>query len=1183
MKWKTHLWIGLPALLLPLLLVAGSWWLLETTGGARWALRQVPGLQVQRVQGHLLGAMDLQGLRWQGGGNTLRVADLTWRWRLGALLWGELDFAELRLRGVALRLPPSPSQAPLPPLRWPALPVWSRLASLRISRLQVGQLQVFAGSVQSLALQHALATDLAWRHGRLLVPELILAFPQGRLHLAANANLVQRHLQCLGTWVQGPALRIAWGLNWHGVRDDLTQGPFAVQMEGAQPMVLTGLVRITPHHLGLPALRLVDPVLARPALGSALIALPAKTGEEARLASQWTGLLLRQTPSWLPPSALSLQLRLQGSSARYAGTLALTGDRALGDLQGALAGDAQGLRWQVGGALLGAQLHKSLIAFSWQPHMALRTTLAFRGLRPQRLVKAVPGNLSGVLRVDARQGAGGWSGEGDLALAASTLYRQPLSGRALVHFTSRAWVLKEARFTGPGLDLSASGDLARRLDFRAQVARWQGLVPGMMGTTQFSGWVAEGRGRWWGAVHGEGRALGYGGVRAGAVRVDAKLSAAQALSAQLQVTRLLLAGHGLDLRLHAQGRLADFGVALRGQWQGNRLDLGGQVQHLPNAWALAVAQMALQGGPLGDWRLQGPGSLRWAQGEVVLSPLDFADGHGARVAASGRYLPAAQRGQVALDVHALPLDLHAVAAKASLRGLLNARLQARCQGVCQASGQWQFAQTQVRWQGGEGAAEEIMLQRFDGQVAWLPNALSLQADLALPAGFGSASVALHSPVTLALPWRWNGAAPLLGTVDAQFGPQLFAALPVGGLRMRKEGQGHLQLQVKGTWDAPQWSGSGQVQGAGFYVPQAGLNVQDLGFHLQGDGRQLRVSRISARSGQGQVQGQGTLDLAGPNLEHFAFGFTGQDFSALNLPEVQAAVAPNLRVTGDLQAVQVDGSILTNRLRILGNAFGGPRPSSDVVFVKAVKKRAGPALNVDLKIALGSDAKVLIGGLSANLAGDLAVRMRNGQGANVEGTLHMVDGRYTIYGHALEFQRGVIVFHGPADQANLDVLAVRTIKNSNSFSVDNTPVEAGVQVTGTLQSPQVQLYSKPSMSQTDTLSYLVLGTPSSGLQSQDSLLSAAAGELFSASRAALFGNALTGTGVNVGVTSTGGLSGAMVTLGHYLTPDLYLSVGQSVLGSGTVARLRYRITRHIEAETESGTQNGLNLFYRIDFR
>lgn len=197
---------------------------------------------------------------------------------------------------------------------------------------------------------------------------------------------------------------------------------------------------------------------------------------------------------------------------------------------------------------------------------------------------------------------------------------------------------------------------------------------------------------------------------------------------------------------------------------------------------------------------------------------------------------------------------------------------------------------------------------------------------------------------------------------------------------------------------------------------------------------------------------------------------------------------------------------------------------------------------------------------------------------------MVNGHYDIYGHSLDFERGSINFHGAASQANLDVLAVRTIKNSDSFAVDNTPVKAGVQVTGTLQVPQVNLYSNPSMSQADILSYLLLSTPSSGLGNQDELLSAAAGTLFSASRAALFGNSLSNSGIDVGVTSNGqqGLSGAMVTLGHYLTPDLYLSVGQSVMGNGTVARLRYRVSKHIELQTENGTQNGANIFYRIDF-
>jgi translocation and assembly module TamB len=321
--------------------------------------------------------------------------------------------------------------------------------------------------------------------------------------------------------------------------------------------------------------------------------------------------------------------------------------------------------------------------------------------------------------------------------------------------------------------------------------------------------------------------------------------------------------------------------------------------------------------------------------------------------------------------------------------------------------------------------------------------------------------------------------------------------------------------------------------------------------------------------------------------HFQLGIRGTRVTAVNLPQVQAAVRPDLTVRGDSKRIDIAGSVHTDRLRILGTDFGGPQPSSDVVYVKNAKKPSvGPALSADIRVSLGHDAKVLIGGLRAGLAGDLQVRMENGGPPSMDGTLRMVDGHYDIYGNSLTFERGAILFRGPPNAATLDVLAVRTIKNSNSFAVDNRPIQAGVEVNGTLTHPQVSLYSDPSMAQSDILSYLVLGTPSTGLQSQNALLSAAAGQLFSAGSSALFGNHGNGGpgGFDFGVTSNGSntLSGAMVTLGRYITPDLYLSVGQSIIGPGTVARLRSRLTRNIELQTESGTQNGANIFYRIDF-
>ncbi|MHB1581959.1 MAG: translocation/assembly module TamB domain-containing protein, partial [Acidithiobacillus sp.] len=695
-------------------------------------------------------------------------------------------------------------------------------------------------------------------------------------------------------------------------------------------------------------------------------------------------------------------------------------------------------------------------------------------------------------------------------------------------------------------------------------------------------WVARPQAQWTGEIQGTGQGLAYRGVKINTLKTQAELRATNALQATIKVKGLAYAGHRIDLQAHAQGPLTRFTLGLDAQWPQSRLSVAGLVSHQTDVWGLQLGKATLTSTPLGNWQLLHPATLQWDNGTGSLSKMAFADTFGARITAKGRYTPAMNQADLGFDLQSLPLDFHTQTEGASLHGFLNAHLQAQCHGVCHVEGHWDFQKTELQWRQA-GTPHTLSLQAFTGQLHWLPKDLSLAADLGLANDWGNAQVTLHSPATLALPWHWDTNAPLQGVIKAHLGAPLFAAIPIGSLRIQPQGQGTIDAQVLGSWAHPQWTGTAQLQGLGFFVPQAGLDVHGVDARFVGDGKELRISQLQASSGSGQISGTGIVELQQAN--DFTLHVTGKNFTALNLPQVEAAVSPDLSISGNRNKINIQGNIHTNRLRILGTDFSGPKPSSDVVFVKNVHKSSGHALGVNVHVTLGNDARVVISGLRARLVGSLAVEMHDGQSPQVDGTLRMVDGHYAIYGHTLTFQRGFILFHGAANQANLDVLAVRTIKSSSSFAVDNTPVEAGVQVTGTLQVPQVALYSKPSMSQTDILSYLVLGTPSSGLTSQDALLSAAAGTLFSASRAAVFGDSLSSSGIDVGVSSNGnatGLAGAMVTLGHYLTPDLYLSVGQSVLGNGTVARLRYRISRHIELQTESGTQNGANIFYRIDF-
>lgn len=65
-------------------------------------------------------------------------------------------------------------------------------------------------------------------------------------------------------------------------------------------------------------------------------------------------------------------------------------------------------------------------------------------------------------------------------------------------------------------------------------------------------------------------------------------------------------------------------------------------------------------------------------------------------------------------------------------------------------------------------------------------------------------------------------------------------------------------------------------------------------------------------------------------------------------------------------------------------------------------------------------------------------------------------------------KGVLLFSGPPDQPLLNIEAIR----NPDATADG--VTAGVRVTGMADSPRLEIFSDPSMSQQEALSYLLRG-------------------------------------------------------------------------------------------------------------
>ena len=68
------------------------------------------------------------------------------------------------------------------------------------------------------------------------------------------------------------------------------------------------------------------------------------------------------------------------------------------------------------------------------------------------------------------------------------------------------------------------------------------------------------------------------------------------------------------------------------------------------------------------------------------------------------------------------------------------------------------------------------------------------------------------------------------------------------------------------------------------------------------------------------------------------------------------------------------------------------------------------------------------------------------------------------------------------------------------------------------------------------------------------------------------------------TQQAGITETVLTVGKYLTPQLYISYGKSLFTGNNLFRLRYDIFKQWQIETQSGSgESGADLFYKLEFK
>ncbi len=261
------------------------------------------------------------------------------------------------------------------------------------------------------------------------------------------------------------------------------------------------------------------------------------------------------------------------------------------------------------------------------------------------------------------------------------------------------------------------------------------------------------------------------------------------------------------------------------------------------------------------------------------------------------------------------------------------------------------------------------------------------------------------------------------------------------------------------------------------------------------------------------------------------------------------------------------------------------------------------LDVQIRVLLGDQTFVKVAGIDAQLSGAIDLSFRSLDSITSKGEIKVVKGRYRTYGVNLEIVRGRLFFAGgPLDSPSLDFLALRTIGS----------VRAGVTVAGILQKPVIKLYSEPAMPDVDVLAYIVLGHPFGSNGEQASLMTQAAGALLTSGQAEILQDKIKNYlglstleiqgGVGETTSSMGykplqvtppgaepaeqraGITDTVLTVGKYLTPQLYISFGKSLFTGSNLFRLRYDIFKQWQIETQTGGgESGVDLYYKLEFK
>ncbi|WP_107313716.1 translocation/assembly module TamB domain-containing protein [Burkholderia metallica] len=437
--------------------------------------------------------------------------------------------------------------------------------------------------------------------------------------------------------------------------------------------------------------------------------------------------------------------------------------------------------------------------------------------------------------------------------------------------------------------------------------------------------------------------------------------------------------------------------------------------------------------------------------------------------------------------------------------------------------------------------------------------------------------------------------PLSGRIDADI-PALKTTGNLFGPSYLLGGRAALKLTVAGTPVKPNLSGMLTGDDLSATLIDQGVQLKDGIVRVKLSDNLVEFQQVEFHGGDGTLRALGRVRLDGeaPDLTASIVADKLELFAA---PDRKLSLSGKATVANDgpRGALSIDGKFVVDRALFDLPEESAPHLSDDVVIMQpggtvrgdtptgtaaakpkpvADKPASSLAPRANIDIGLGNNFRFKGHGADLGLRGTITVMSAPGVPLRAVGNVRVTEGStYTSFGRKLAIENGFFTFNGPVSNPGVNILAMRR----------NQEVEAGVQVTGTIQSLTVKLVSEPNVTDNEKLSWLLFGhgTDQGNNVGQQGAMTAALGLLGSVTGkrvAQTFGL----DEVSVGRSEVGLTDPQVVLVSKAINERFVLGFEQGLQSASNAFKATINLTRFWSVSAYGGTFQGVDLNYTRRF-